>query len=31
MDIGMRAISHMHLVGAGVMDLGIIGIIPIKK
>jgi hypothetical protein len=30
-DIGVRAFSHMHLVGAGVIDLGIFGILPIKK
>lgn len=30
MDHGIRAISHMHLVGAGVADLGVLGILPIK-
>ncbi len=31
MDHALRAISHMHLVGAGVADLGILGILPIKS
>jgi hypothetical protein len=31
MDHAVRAISHMHLVGAGVADLGILGILPIKS
>lgn len=30
MDHAMRAISHMHLVGAGVADLGVLGILPKK-
>jgi len=31
MDHALRAISHMHLVGAGVADLGVLGILPIKN
>jgi hypothetical protein len=31
MDHAIRAISHMHLVGAGVADLGILGILPVKS
>ncbi len=31
MDHALRAISHMRLVGAGVADLGILGILPIKS
>ena len=31
MDHAIRAISHMHLVGAGVADLGILGILPLKS
>lgn len=30
MDYSIRAFSHMHLVGAGVADLGILGILPVK-
>lgn len=29
-DRYLRAFSHMHLVGAGVMDMGIFGILPKK-
>jgi len=29
-DHFLRAFSHMHLVGAGVLDLGIFGILPQK-
>ena len=28
-DPQLRAFSHLHLVGAGVMDLGVLGILPI--
>jgi hypothetical protein len=31
MDHAIRAISHMHLVGAGVADLGVLGILPLKS
>ena len=31
MDHAIRAFSHMHLVGAGVIDLGVLGILPLKK
>ena len=31
MDHAIRALSHMHLVGAGVADLGVLGILPLKK
>jgi hypothetical protein len=31
MDHAIRAISHMHLVGSGVADLGILGILPVRK
>ena len=31
MDHAVRAFSHMHLVGAGVADLGILGILPVKS
>lgn len=31
MDHAIRAFSHMHLVGAGVADLGILGILPVKQ
>ena len=31
MDHSIRAISHMHLVGAGVADLGVLGILPVKS
>ncbi len=31
MDHAVRAFSHMHLVGAGVADLGVLGILPVKK
>jgi hypothetical protein len=31
MDRAIRALSHMHLVGAGVADMGILGILPIKS
>ena len=27
-DHHLRAFSHMHLVGAGVMDMGIFGVLP---
>ena len=30
MDHSIRAVSHMHLVGAGVADLGILGMLPVK-
>lgn len=30
MDHAVSAFSHMHLVGAGVADLGILGILPVK-
>ena len=30
-DHYLRAFSHMHLVGAGVIDMGIFGILPQKK
>ena len=29
-DHHLRAFSHMHLVGAGVMDMGIFGVLPIQ-
>lgn len=29
-DRYVRGFSHMHLVGAGVQDLGIFGVLPIK-
>lgn len=29
-DRYIRGFSHMHLVGAGVQDLGIFGVLPIK-
>jgi hypothetical protein len=29
-DLYIRAFSHMHLVGAGVIDMGIFGILPLK-
>jgi putative alpha-1,2-mannosidase len=29
-DHAVRAFSHMHLVGAGVGDLGVLGILPVK-
>jgi len=29
-DLYIRAFSHMHLVGAGVIDMGIFGILPTK-
>jgi putative alpha-1,2-mannosidase len=28
-DEGVRAFSHLHLVGAGVMDMGVIGVLPV--
>lgn len=28
-DHAVRAFSHMHLVGAGVMDMGVFGILPV--
>lgn len=28
-DHGVRAFSHMHLVGAGVMDMGVFGVLPL--
>jgi hypothetical protein len=28
-DLAIRAFSHLHLVGAGVIDMGVIGILPI--
>lgn len=28
-DEGMLAFSHMHLVGAGVIDMGVLGVLPI--
>lgn len=30
-DHYLRAFSHMHLVGAGVQDMGIFGVLPIKS
>ena len=30
-DRYIRGFSHMHLVGAGVQDLGIFGVLPIKE
>lgn len=27
-DHGVRAFSHLHLVGAGVIDMGVIGVLP---
>lgn len=29
-DLYIRAFSHLHLVGAGVLDMGIFGILPLK-
>jgi putative alpha-1,2-mannosidase len=29
-DHYLRSFSHMHLVGAGVLDLGILGVLPTK-
>ena len=29
-DYNLRAFSHMHLVGAGVLDLGTFGVLPVK-
>jgi hypothetical protein len=29
-DRYLRAFSHLHLVGAGVIDLGVFGILPTK-
>ena len=29
-DHYIRALSHLHLVGAGVLDMGIFGILPMK-
>ena len=29
-DLYIRAFSHLHLVGAGVIDLGIFGVLPTK-
>jgi hypothetical protein len=31
MDHAIKALSHMHLVGAGVIDLGVLGILPMQK
>lgn len=28
-DHGMRAFSHMHLVGAGIIDMGVFGFLPV--
>lgn len=30
-DHYIRAFSHMHLVGAGVLDMGIFGMLPLKS
>jgi putative alpha-1,2-mannosidase len=30
-DLYVRAFSHLHLVGAGVLDMGIFGILPMKS
>ena len=30
-DEYLRAFSHLHLVGAGVIDMGIFGVLPIRQ